>query len=149
MKAFVRKYWRILIYAVVLIYIYWQYQYITSINEYQNGQRKSEGQISNGKNEGLWIWWYENGKKEMEGKFVRGKREGVWKMWDKKGNIKSKAYYHNDKLNGPYTRWYKNETKESEGFYLNDQLDGIQKQYDTTGILIKTIRYINGNLLEK
>ena len=64
---------------------------------YENGQRKSEGDLKNGKRDGLWIWYYENGQKKEEVTYSEGKKTGDWIQWDKNGQkIKIVRIYHED-----------------------------------------------------
>ncbi|MCP4457195.1 MAG: hypothetical protein GY816_04080 [Cytophagales bacterium] len=76
-----------------------------SQRKYENGQIKQVGTISNGLNEGQWIWYYENGQKELAGSFIKGKREGQWNSWDSSGNLLSETTYTKDQLNGECLRW--------------------------------------------
>ncbi|MCC7050299.1 MAG: hypothetical protein IT239_00775 [Bacteroidia bacterium] len=116
------RYLRFVIYAVILCYIWIQYNFSSGNWSYSNGQPKVDGQRLNGKDEGTWTWFYDNGKKRMQGKFNQGKRIGIWIIWDINENKISETNYFNDKLNGNFTRWYANGTKESEGIYQDDIL---------------------------
>ena len=116
------RYLRLIIYAVVLGYIWIQYEFSSGNWSYSNGQPKINGQHINGKDEGTWTWFYQNGKKQMQGEFLHGKRFGVWTIWDSTGNKISENHYENDKLNGAFVRWYSNGKIESEGVCKDDQL---------------------------
>lgn len=121
------KYHRLIVLAVVLSYIWIQYEYSSGNWSYGNGQPKIDGKHVNGRDEGQWTWFYENGKKQMQGSFLHGKRNGLWIIWDMNGNKVSESIYVDDKLNGKFTRWYSNQVIESEGIYRNDEL--IQARY--------------------
>ena len=116
------KYLRFVVYAIIIAYIWIQYEFSSGNWSYSNGQPKIDGQHVNGKDEGTWTWFYENGKKRMQGDFLHGKRHGVWTIWDTSGTKLSESHYENDKLNGNYQRWYSNGKIESEGAYKDDQL---------------------------
>ncbi|MCO6495787.1 MAG: hypothetical protein J5I91_08935 [Bacteroidetes bacterium] len=116
------RYLRFVIYAIVLAYIWVQYEFNTESWDYSNGQAKVIGKHVNGKDEGTWIWFYSNGKKQMQGDFLHGKRVGTWLIWDSSGNKVSETHYVNDKLNGDFIRWYSNGKIESKGTYKDDKL---------------------------
>jgi hypothetical protein len=40
----------------------------------------SEGEIKNGKKEGVWISYWENGQINTKGTYTDGKKEGVWEV---------------------------------------------------------------------
>lgn len=129
------SYFRLIVYSLILIYIWVQYEFSSGNWSYSNGQAKLSGQHLNGKDEGVWTWFYPNGKKQMQGEFINGKRQGTWLIWDTLGNKISETNYQEDKLNGNFIRWYANGNIESNGVYNNDQivsanyfnLDGTKK----------------------
>ena len=43
---------------------------------YENGKKKQDGSLKDGKMDGLWVAWHENGKKAVEGNFKEGKQYG-------------------------------------------------------------------------
>lgn len=88
---------------------------------YTNGQPKKSGQLVNGKNQGLWVWYYEGGQKKMEGYFDKGQRNGKWTTFNKKGDTLSQSEYHNDQLNGTVTYWQNNRIINRKA-YKNDIL---------------------------
>lgn len=116
------RYLRLIIYAVVLIAIWFRYDRNKDQWNHRNGQPKIIGQKVNGKDEGTWTWFFENGKKQMQGNFSNGKRDGLWTLWDSTGNKISESTYVNDRLNGEFTRWYPDGNIQTKGLYRNDTL---------------------------
>ena len=55
------------------------------VDKYENGQKKLEGTLKDGKREGLATSWHENGKKKAEATFMDGKVVSETK-WDEEGN---------------------------------------------------------------
>ena len=51
---------------------------------YENGQKEAEGNLKNGKQDGLTTEWYENGKKAKESNFKDGEKISE-KWWNSKG----------------------------------------------------------------
>ena len=60
---------------------------------YENGQKESEGNFLNGKQEGHYTNWYDNGNKETEGDFKNDKKEGRWTYWYKRGQLREEFVY--------------------------------------------------------
>ena len=61
--------------------------------KYENGQKKVEGKMKDGKPDGKWTMWYENGQKQLEGNWKDGKEDGKWTDWYRDGQIKSEENY--------------------------------------------------------
>lgn len=133
------KYLRYVIYTVILCYIWYQYEFKTSVPSYSNGQPKIVGSHVNGKDEGTWTWFYANGKKQMQGDFLHGKRIGLWVIWDTAGTKISESNYENDKLNGNFIKWYSNGNIESKGVYKNDKIISVT-YFNSDGSLKSNIR---------
>ncbi|MCK9480608.1 MAG: hypothetical protein M0R38_02470 [Bacteroidia bacterium] len=120
------RYFRLIVYALLLAYIWIQYEYRSGNWDYDNGQIKVSGKNVNGKDEGTWVWYYANGKKQMQGDFLKGKRVGRWIIWDSIGNKISEVQYVNDKLNGEFVRWYSNGNIASKGLYKDDKVVWVE-----------------------
>ncbi|PCJ78799.1 MAG: hypothetical protein COA57_15995 [Flavobacteriales bacterium] len=82
------------------------------IEDYYDWDKKTkqtEGEMKNGKAEGLWTSWWQNGYKLSEGRYVNGQRDGQWRSWYySNGKISSEVNYTNGILNGPLVTWYEN-----------------------------------------
>ena len=70
------------------------------------------------------IGYYDNGILRYEGQLVKGSYEGVWNYYNPKGNL------------------------EIETNFKNNERDGIWTYFDNEGNIIKTERYIDGELIE-
>lgn len=70
------------------------------------------------------IGYYDNGILRYEGQLVEASYEGLWN------------YYHPDG------------SLEIETYFKNNERDGIWTYFDTEGNIIKTERYIDGELIE-
>ena len=58
---------------------------------YPDGQKEQEGNLKDGKVDGLFISWYRNGQKEFEANFKDGKLvEGSEKHWNEKGELQER-----------------------------------------------------------
>ncbi len=104
---------------------------------YENGNKSSEGDYVNDKEEGLWNYWYDNGQKKSSGECKADKVEGVWKYWYESGEKKSEGKYMNGEQVDIWNHWFINgqleytETYQKsglctyEGYYEN----GVKKVY--------------------
>jgi antitoxin component YwqK of YwqJK toxin-antitoxin module len=92
-----------------------------SVEFYDNGQKKSEGNYKKGKAEGLWTSWHKNGQKNEEGNYKNGIKEGLW------------------------IEWHKNGQKESEGHYVFGMNKGLWIKWDENGKKILEMNFKNGN----
>ena len=95
-----------------------------SFRLYDNGQKATEVNWKDGKQDGLFVQWNEVGQKEAEINFKDGKENGLW------------------------TEWYENGQKKTEGNYKNGKpvfFKGSSKWWDKNGNLTD----IDGNILEK
>ena len=75
------------------------------VEYYNNGDTKIEGNIKNGKQDGLWTLWHENGKKKSEGHYKDGKQDGLWTIWHENGQKKEEGHFYNGSPDGLWTFW--------------------------------------------
>jgi len=59
--------------------------------EYENGQKKFEGGVKDGKLDGKITAWYENGQKKYEKNYKNGKQDGKKIEWDEFGQIEEEV----------------------------------------------------------
>ena len=60
---------------------------------WENGRKKSETTLKDGKLDGLWTSWYWNQKKEKEGTYKDGRLDGEWTYYTTTGNGKYSITY--------------------------------------------------------
>ena len=65
---------------------------------YENGQKKEELTLKDGKLVGKWTRWYENGQKRQEGTFKDGEKDGKWTRWYENGQKKDEGTYKDGEL---------------------------------------------------
>lgn len=81
---------------------------------------------------------YPDGAVKIEGQLKDGKRNGVWKSFYDNGNNWSETYFLDGKKNGHSITWYKNGVVRYVGEYKNDKKTGEWKFYDKKGELVNT-----------
>jgi antitoxin component YwqK of YwqJK toxin-antitoxin module len=86
--------------------------------KYENGQKKFEGNIKDGKLDGKITAWYENGQKKAETNLIDGKIiDGKDIKWYKNGQKKYEKNYKKGKKDGKWTEWDENGQIEEEANY--------------------------------
>ncbi len=62
---------------------------------HENGQKKWEIYLKDGKQHGMSVSWYKNGQKRREGNRIEHKNDGLWVYWDENGKkIKEETWDH-------------------------------------------------------
>ena len=115
---------------------------------YENGQKKSEGNLLNGKQVGLWKEWYENGQKKTEGNYkVVEKKDGIWQYWHENGQKINECFYKNGKRDGPCRHWFENGKIQLEHTLRNDKENGLRTEWYRTGDKSHEVDYQNGRFM--
>ncbi len=85
-----------------------------------NGYKLKEGQIKNGKKEGIWIYYSKFGLPNGIGSFVNGKKEGRWLVGDLGGlNLTDKICFMSNEEFLVYINTYGGNLNLKEEFYTN------------------------------
>jgi antitoxin component YwqK of YwqJK toxin-antitoxin module len=112
-----------------------------NIREKYSFYRKSDGkEILHGKR----IAYFDNGTKFDEGELRNGKFEGLRTFWYETGQKQSEGYYKNDLPIGFWSAWHRNGKKALECNYKNGQFDGICLYWNEQGRQIDRVNYIEG-----
>jgi antitoxin component YwqK of YwqJK toxin-antitoxin module len=72
---------------------------------HDNGRRKSEGALKDGKREGRWKTWHANGRRRGDGEYERGIQTGRWTFWWENGRKRSAGMYENGRQDGRWFFW--------------------------------------------
>ncbi|MFL2480368.1 MAG: PDZ domain-containing protein [Verrucomicrobiales bacterium] len=92
---------------------------------YPSGQKEAEGNLKDGKPDGVSVGWNKNGQKKGEGNWKDGKPDGLFVRWHEDGQKKSEVNYKNGKKDGLYVEWHENGQKEEEGNYKDGKREGL------------------------
>ena len=117
-----------------------------SLEWYNNGQKKCEGDYKNAKQDGPWTSWHENGKKSRQAIFKQDRPEGRTEEWYENGQKKTEANWRDGRLNGTTNRWYKNGLKKDEVFLKNGIPHGLSTRWYENGQMRskgETMAFIN------
>ncbi|MEM0998695.1 MAG: hypothetical protein AAGN35_16675 [Bacteroidota bacterium] len=107
---------------------------------YDNGSKKWEGTVIDGKKMGEWVYYYDNGQVQKEGIYREGKPYGEWTSYWRNGQQKSLGKYivHNGEpvKHGEWTFYHKNGAEQARGAYRGGKKVGTWYEYNTLGIEI-------------
>ena len=111
---------------------------------YPNGKKSSEGNLVNGKPDGIWKSYYENGNLKSEGNRVGGKLEGLWKFYNEDGTLSAEYNYAGGNKNGSQKEFYVNGKVRSDEPVVNGVKEGLAKYYSESGALVKEVPFEKG-----
>ncbi|MBK9791603.1 MAG: hypothetical protein IPP60_00480 [Sphingobacteriales bacterium] len=108
---------------------------------YKSGKKNYVGYISNGKKDGMWIWWYENGVKKDQCKFEGGFYVDTVFHWYENGNIRQLEIVGKEKIrtdgccvcNGTIIRYYENGKIKEKFTSIDDKFQGQYTFYEENG----------------
>lgn len=86
---------------------------------FQNGKLSVERNYKNSIPNGLEQEYYEDGSLKQKGEFISGKEEGVWEMYFPNGQVKQHTIFQNGKM-----------IEESKTFFSNGNIDRTEKIVD-------------------
>ncbi|MBL7839384.1 MAG: hypothetical protein JNJ75_04525 [Cyclobacteriaceae bacterium] len=84
---------------------------------------------------------YENGAKKLQYTLKDGKYEGKYTSWYPDGAIEVSSNYKADKKNGKHIEYFKNGKPELEATYVDDKMTGLVSLSFAEGTKRKTIEY--------
>lgn len=107
---------------------------------YENGQKKTQGNIDGNKKVGEWTYYHDNGKVMRQGLYKDGHVYGPWEEYYKSGQLKSKGGYgiqgDESVKHGEWVWYHKNGAMKMKGTYRMGTKVGTWEEYNTLGIVI-------------
>tara|TARA_Y100001954_G_scaffold233277_1_gene286274 strand:- start:707 stop:1228 length:522 start_codon:yes stop_codon:yes gene_type:complete len=129
-------------------YFYYEGELFNGIgfDVYDDGKLLNEGNIKEGKLDGLVKGWYGNGQLEYEYNFKDGKRDGKLKKWYEDGRV----MYETEFVNGNgVDRYFYNGQLFWEINYIDGKKNGLQKDWYTNGQLKSEMNYKNDLIISE
>ncbi len=108
------------------------------VSKYPHGGNDAEGNMVDGKNEGLWKSYLESGTLFSETTYKADQPEGTVKLYYPQGTVAIEKNYKAGQLDGLYRHYHHNGKAYTEGYYVAGVKQGEWNYY-----------YINGQLKEK
>jgi antitoxin component YwqK of YwqJK toxin-antitoxin module len=100
---------------------------------HDNGQKKGEANLKDGKPHGDATGWHENGQKESEANLKDGKPHGLFVAWHENGQKKAETNYKDGKYDGLSVNWYENGQKKNGGNFKDGKEDGLAVLWHKNG----------------
>ncbi len=110
---------------------------------FSTGEKKSHGQIREGKLHGEWNYWFRGGNLSSKANYEKGLQHGEAVDYYRSGAIKSKATYIDGELDGYYQEFYEHGPVKVEGWYQNGQRQQTFLGYTTSGKVESDYFYVN------
>jgi antitoxin component YwqK of YwqJK toxin-antitoxin module len=150
MKTFFLRYSGLLPVLLLLLMVGCQSSTIKEVvDSYDNGQAKLERIHQNNDGEPVLIkeiHYYENGNKRIEGAINQGKREGVWTFWFEHGSLWREVSYTKGTPDGLTKAYHENGMIFYQGNFLNGEKHGEWSFFDVEGNPVNQIIFENGIL---
>ena len=89
---------------------------------YENGKKKQEGNLKDGKPNGLWVNWHENGQKGEQVNFKDGKEDGLNVAWYDTGEKELEYNFKDGKKDRLWLIWHKNGQKAAERNFKDGEM---------------------------
>ena len=123
---------------------------------YDDGKKRDEGGLKNGREDGVWTYWHENGQTRSKGNYKNGDKYGKWTYFYE-NNIKKKAVdpdtdiqnTDDDIMLSKNTMVYKTGKKWQEGFYKGGKEDGIWTIWHENGQKRMEVTLVLGELVSQ
>jgi antitoxin component YwqK of YwqJK toxin-antitoxin module len=91
---------------------------------YPTGEKMSEGELTDNKEEGAWSYWHLSGPLQAVGNFKNGVEVGEWKFYNEEGNVTKKGSYEYGLQEGPWITYYANGIASDSGSFSQGRETG-------------------------
>ncbi|MDA7498494.1 toxin-antitoxin system YwqK family antitoxin [Akkermansiaceae bacterium] len=98
-----------------------------------NGQKKTEVNFKDGKQHGDVRGWHENGQKKSEETWKDGKQHGLAHLYYENGQMEQESNWKDGKGNGLITDWYEDGQKKAEGNWKDGKEEGPHTHWHENG----------------
>ncbi|TAE47610.1 MAG: TonB family protein, partial [Bacteroidetes bacterium] len=102
---------------------------------YPNGQKKYEGQMRDGVQNGIWLTYHENGALKARQTYLYGILIGAEKFYSEQGQLTDSSFYRGGMRSGKRITWSNSGAIRSETLYEKGSLTGLQRYYYASGAL--------------
>ena len=101
---------------------------------YENGQKYSEDNYKDGKEDGLQEGWHENGRKWSEENWKDGKEDGLFASWHENGQKRAEGNWKDGNQDGLFVWWHENGQKKLEVNWKDgEEVEGSRKYWNSKG----------------
>jgi antitoxin component YwqK of YwqJK toxin-antitoxin module len=150
--------------ALIIFFIFMINKGVSGLKTYyfESGEKMSEGQLKNSKEQGKWTYWHENGNVQTIAYYKNGLPDGTWQWFDENGlpvksgnykwglehgtwieyyengNLADSGSFFESRMHGEWKFWFEDGTLYQTGFYDWGRDDGTWKTYHENGRLEST-----------
>lgn len=110
---------------------------------YDSGEKMSEGELVDGKENGTWTYWYASGQVQLISNFKSGLAHGDWQWFNEEGNATRKASFAGGLQHGPDIYFFTNGIASDSGNYVNGRKEGIWVYKNQAGMITATGSYLH------
>lgn len=108
---------------------------------YPSGEKMSEGELADNKEEGLWSYYYLSGPLQASGNYKNGVEIGEWQWYNEEGNIIKKGSYKYGLQEGPWIFYHANGLVSDSGSYSQGRETGKWISKTAEGIITLNATY--------
>jgi hypothetical protein len=114
--------------------------------DYSSGVTQYEGQITDGKFDGLWRSFYESGNIKSAVKYKDGKADGLAEFYydNDRQSTKAEVVFDNDAIKDTYKEYYENGNRKAKLDYEDGKANGDAEFYYDSGIIKVKGKYKDG-----
>jgi antitoxin component YwqK of YwqJK toxin-antitoxin module len=110
-----------------------------------DGSKKLEIQLINGKKEGKMTRWFTGQKVESESFYKNDLLDGIERIYNRQGELITEIHYKEGKKNGYYASWHARGLLKEEGAFYDDLFDGEWHYFDKRGFPVGEASFYKGN----
>jgi hypothetical protein len=89
--------------------------------------------------DGPYVAYHANGRKERQGEMREGKEEGLWRWWTQDGALRAEGRFHRG--SGAYTSYYPSGAVHWRGRFVDGLRDGMWTEFSEAGRELRRGRY--------
>jgi hypothetical protein len=113
---------------------------------YESGEKMSEGEMRDGREEGQWTSWHENGNIQSTGFYLDGRKDSLWTWYDESGVLAETGMYDNGMEHGTWVHYHPGGELIDSGSYQKGMQEGLWKYFHENGRLKSQVQYKAGKL---
>ncbi len=94
--------------------------------------------------DGDYVEYHENGALSIQGQILNGRKEGLWVSFHDNGNKQSESTYSNGVLHGKTATFHPNGQLMYLGYFKHGERDAVWAFYNENGTQLKEVIYDSG-----
>ena len=116
---------------------------------FENGNTKLQGNILDGKRNGIWKSFFEDGNIKNITQYDLGREDSCWLYLFPNGNLQKEINFANGKRFGICKNYFKNNQLKKCGYYLNNFKHGNWEWYNLNGNIRHKTTFSDGEIISE